>query len=211
MRLHDIEPPAGIEQVVPLTQLIRGLLDRPRSTTGAFLLAVDGRSSNGKSTIAARIAAAVPDTAVVHTDDVAWWHSRFGWDDLLVTGIIDPLRRSEAVSYRPPAWDKRGRPGSIPVSSAAKLVVIEGVGAGRRSLRPLLDAVIWVQSDLDMTEQRNEARVDAGEIDPVGYQEWMGEETPFQASERTWERADIVVAGSPEIDHDPAAEVVTLR
>jgi hypothetical protein len=33
--------------------------------------------------------------------------------DLLVEGILKPLRNDRAVSYRPPGGDKRGRPGAI--------------------------------------------------------------------------------------------------
>jgi hypothetical protein len=47
---------------------LRGPADSP---------AVDGRSSSGKTTLAARVQAAVAGSAVVHTDDIAWWHSRF--------------------------------------------------------------------------------------------------------------------------------------
>lgn len=32
---------------------------------------------------------AVPGSVVVHTDDVAWQHSRFGWADLLNEGILN--------------------------------------------------------------------------------------------------------------------------
>ncbi len=155
-------------------------MDRKRPPIGPFLLAVDGRSSSGKSTLAERIAALLPGTAIVHTDDVAWWHSRFGWDDLLLAGIIEPLRRGEAVDYRPPAWDARGRPGSITVPADAELVVIEGVGAGRASLAERVDAVIWVQSDLDITERRNRDRVETGELDLAGYEGWMSEEVRFR-------------------------------
>jgi hypothetical protein len=53
--------------------------------------------------------------------------------------------------------------------------------------------------------------VAAGEIDPSGYESWMAEEIPFQAAQRTWERADVIVAGTPTIAHDPEREVVVLR
>jgi hypothetical protein len=36
----------------------------------------------------------------------------------------------------------------------------------------------------------------------------MAEEDPFQAAHRTWERADILVAGTPELPFDPTSEVV---
>lgn len=174
-----------------------------------FILAVDGRSSNGKSTLADRFAAVLPNVYVVHTDDIAWWHSRFGWDDLVISGVIEPLRRGEPVNYRPPAWDARSREGSITVPDDAALVVIEGVGSGRRSLMDHLDAVIWVQTDLDVAEQRNRERVDAGEIDQAGYEGWMAEEVPFQAIEKTWDRADLVVSGLP--GDDPGSVLVLHR
>jgi hypothetical protein len=31
---------------------------------------------------------------------------------------------------------------------------------------------------------------------------WMAEEIPFNAAQRTWERADITVCGSPEIPYE---------
>ncbi len=170
---------------------------------------MDGRSSNGKSRLAERIAALVPGAVVVHTDDVAWRHSRFGWDDLLLSGVIERLRRGDAVDYRPPAWDAHGRPGSITVPAAASLVLIEGAGAGRASLASHVDAVVWVQCDLDVAERRNRARVAAGELDAAGYEGWMAEEVPFHARERTWERADLIVSGSTTVD-DPT-DIIVLR
>src|SRR5690242_12480798 len=122
------------------------------------VLAVDGRSSGGKTTLANRLAAAMPGTVVVHTDDVAWWHAAFDWVDLLVDGVLAPARRGAAVSYRPPKWDERGRSGAIEVPAGASLVVVEGVGAGRRELTGLLDGVVWVQTDPDEAARRDMLR-----------------------------------------------------
>jgi hypothetical protein len=209
VRLHEVEPEFGPGRWRPIASLVDELMARKASGSGPFLLAIDGRSSNGKSMLADRIAAVVPGTSVVHTDDVAWWHSRFGWDDLLITGVIAPLRRGEAVHYRPPAWDARGRQGSITVPAEATLVVIEGVGSGRRSLADHVDAVIWLQADLDITERRDRARVEAGEISQVSYEGWMAEEVPFQANERTWERANLIVSGASAVA--AGSDVLVLR
>lgn len=54
-------------------------------------------------------------------------------------------------------------------------------------------------------------QVEAGEIDLAGYEGWTSEEVPFQAEQRTWERADLVVCGSSDVPHDPEVEVVVLR
>jgi hypothetical protein len=74
---------------------------------------------------------AIPGAQVVHTDDIAWWHSRFGWDDLMIEGVLAPLHAGCDVRYQPPAWAPRGRTGWVEASSAAPAVIIEGCGASR--------------------------------------------------------------------------------
>ena len=56
-------------------------------------MALDGRSNSGKTTLATRIRDMVPGSVVIHTDDIAWEHSRFSWADLLVDGILVPVHR----------------------------------------------------------------------------------------------------------------------
>src|SRR5580700_4137258 len=75
------------------------------------VLAIDGRSSGGKTTLAGRLQDVVAGSAIVHTDDIAWWHSRFGWADLLIDGVLLPARAGQPVTFRPPQWDQRQRPG----------------------------------------------------------------------------------------------------
>jgi ABC-type dipeptide/oligopeptide/nickel transport system ATPase component len=207
LRLHTMESAAGPWRVEPIQRLIARLL--PQWPPGRpALLAIDGRSSSGKSTLATRIASIVARSAAVHTDDIAWHHSVLGWVDLLITGVIAPLGRGESVSFRPPAWEARGRPGSISAPAGLNLVVIEGVGAARRELSGLVDSSIWVQSDLDETIRRDRARIAAGEISANSYEAWMTEEVSFQENERSWERVAVIVSGTPELAHDPATEVV---
>jgi hypothetical protein len=190
-----------------------------RSSSGRpAVLAVDGRSNNGKTTVAARIREMVPGSVVIHTDDIAFAHSRFGWADLLIDGILVPVHQGRAVSYRPPRWDEHGREGSIEVPADCPLVIIEGDGAGRREVAHLIDTLIWVQADERKAARRSAARLadppadDLANKDPRGvpFDEdgWMAEEIPFNAAQRTWERADIIVCGTPEIPHDPSTEIV---
>jgi hypothetical protein len=115
------------------------------------VLAVDGRSNNGKTTVAVRIREMVAGAVVTHTDDIAWEHSRFGWADLLIDGILVPVYQGRAVSYRPPPWDEHGREGSI-------TLIIEGDGAGRREVTHLVDTLIWVQADEREAARRSAAR-----------------------------------------------------
>jgi hypothetical protein len=174
------------------------------------VLAVDGRSSSGKTTVAGRLQDVVAGSAVVHTDDIAWWHSRFGWADLLIGGILAPARAGRSVSYRPPRWDERQRPGAIEVSADCPLLIIEGVGAARRESAHLTDAAIWVQADERETERRNLVRVGrpGGSTTVQHLRDWMAEEIPFLAGQRPWARAGIIACGTPQIPFDLATELV---
>lgn len=77
-------------------------------------------------TLATQLHVAVPASAVVHTDDVAWHRSFFDWSDLLARNVLEPLRRGEEVHYRPPGWQAQGRPGAIKVPAGLDLVLVEG-------------------------------------------------------------------------------------
>ena len=158
MQLAPEEPEAGAWRAEPLSTLVNTMMARREPANGTpcrpVVLAVDGRSNAGKTTLAARIRQVVPGSAVVHTDDIAWKHSRFGWADLLIEGILEPVHQGRAVSYRPPRWVEHGREGSIEIPATCALLVIEGDGAGRREVAHLLDALIWVQSDEREAERR---------------------------------------------------------
>jgi hypothetical protein len=203
------EPAAGPWEVMPLTQLASQFSPGPDERPGRpRILAVDGRSGSGKTTLAGRIQAVIPASAVVHTDDIAWSQAMFDWAGLLITGILEPVRRNEPVSFRPPAWQERNRNGAIEIPPHSDLVIIEGAGAARRELRPLTDTVIWVQSDMAEAERRGIERDGGDEAAIAFWHLWMAEELPFMARQQPWTRADIIINGTPPMPHDPATEVV---
>lgn len=176
-------------------------------TLAPVLVAVNGPSSSGKTTFAARLTALLPRPAVVHTDDLAWHHGVLDWDSLLVTGIVRPVRAGRAVSYRPPAWDARQRPGAIEVPAGISHLVVEGVGVGRASLHDEFDLRIWVDTPRTTRLARDRVRVEAGEMSPTDYASWMAEEDAHFAADQPWERADLVVDGLLDLD-EPAARAL---
>jgi hypothetical protein len=207
------EPEAGPWRAESLAKTAADMMRLGRKTGAGHrpvVLAIDGRSSGGKTTLAGRLQNVVTGSAIVHTDDIAWWYSRFGWAELLNNGVLIPARAGRPVSYRPPPWDERQRPGAIEVAVGCSLLIIEGVGAARRESAHLIDAAIWVQSDELETERRNLARVGQPEGLPTeqDHRDWMAEEIPFQARQRSWERADLIACGTPRIPFDPATELV---
>jgi hypothetical protein len=217
LQLAPEEPEAGPWRVELLSTLAKRGPDRSSPARPA-VVAVDGRSNNGKTTVAARIGEMVPGAVVIHTDDIAFEHSRFGWADLLIDGILLPVHQGRAVSYRPPKWDEHGREGSLEVPADCPLLIIEGDGAGRREVTHLVDTLIWVQADEREVARRSAARAanppaadlanKAADGSPFDEEGWMAEEIPFNAAQRTWERADIIVCGTPEIPHDASTEIV---
>lgn len=194
MRLHPEETEAGPWRHVDdaeLAELLRRLLGDGRS-----VLLVDGRSGGGKTTFAER-AARLLEGAVVHSDDLAWNHDAVAWDELAVTHVLEPWRRGEAIDFHPPAWVTHGRDGAVAVPEGVRVLVLEGVGAGRASLAAHADAVVWVQSDRLEARARGLRRdVELGRTPEEAEQfwdGWMGAEEPFLAADRPWERASLVV------------------
>ncbi len=218
LSLPSGEPAFGPWRVEPVSALVRVLFEAAGPVQGRpRVVAVDGRGGSGKSTLAAQLHVAVPGSVVVHTDDVAWHHSFFDWTDLLARNVLEPLRRGEAVRYRPPGWQAKGRAGAIEVPTGLELVLVEGVGAGRGELVHLLDGVVWVQSDTVEAERQGIARDAAAGThgDSAGatrfWQEWMAQELPFVAAQRPWERATVVVRGTTAAAHDPAHVALAAR
>lgn len=167
------------------------------------IVAVDGRSGAGKSTLTATLHAAVPGSAVVGTDDVAWNLSMFGWADELAVHVLEPVRRGEPVDYRPPGWVTHDRPGSIVVPAAVSVLFVEGVGSSRRELAGLTDAAVWVQSDEAVAKERGIERDVASGVNGdrsasiTFWDTWTAEENPFLAADAPWARAAVIAAGVP--------------
>lgn len=199
------EPVAGSWRLEPLDDFARSLAEKR-------VIAVDGRGGSGKTTLAERLAARLPSAVVVHTDDIAWCHSRFGWDDLMIDGILTPFRAGQAVHYQPPAWAPRGRTGHIDLPAATATLIVEGVGASRRECAELIDHAIWVQSDYANARRRGIARdmTETGDDEEAALRnwlEWEEEEVPFLVADRPWERAGTIVTSEQVLAHDPATEI----
>ncbi len=111
-----------------------------------------------------------------------------------------PLAGGDHVNYRPPAWDRRRRPGAMSASATSRYIVIEGCGAIRRTLAPLLDVRVWVQSDYDEAERRGILRDGGTDTAAAFWREWEAQEVPFFAQDQPWERADLFARGTPPPD-----------
>ncbi|MGO1542861.1 MAG: uridine kinase family protein [Gulosibacter sp.] len=170
------------------------------------IIAIDGRGGSGKTTLAYRIQTALNGVEIVSTDDIAWHHSILSWHDLLVEHVLQPVRRGEAVRYRPDAWARRDRQGAIAVSADVRILVIEGTGSLNDRIQPYLDRGIWVQSDYDLAR---EGALDRDEESGVNgdraaaaafWDDWQREEVPYLIEQQPWQKADSIVCGTGPYD-----------
>ncbi|WP_433874834.1 chorismate-binding protein [Sinomonas atrocyanea] len=161
------------------------------------VIAVDGRSGAGKTSLAVELAAALRthrSVALVHLEDVYP-----GWDGLAAgiercaAGILAPLRRGEAATWR--AWDwAAGLDGEERVTEPADVVVLEGVGAGAARLRGLCDAVVWVEAEA--AERKRRALERDGETYAPHWDRWAAQEDVWLADDDVRAAAAVVVGGA---------------
>ena len=186
-------------------QTFAGLAARIAALPSPVVIAVDGRSASGKTTFAARLAAAL-ECQCVHSDDLAWNHSFFDWWPLLTEQVLRPFKAGRAVRWTPDAWSEHGRSGAICVQPAAVLIV-EGVSSSRRELSEWIDYSVWLETDSQLTQTRGLER-----DGPDGFDfwfEWQSHENPFLERDQPWTRASLIVDGAPSIAHDADTQFVT--
>ena len=177
------------------------------------VVAVNGHSSSGKTTLAGRLVEVLPDAAVLHTDDLARDEGAFAWDVPLRDEVLPLVRAGEPLDFPAPRWWlARGIPGSVTLPGSLAYLVVEGVGSSQDSVRHAYDVVVWVETDEPTRLERDQRRLAAGEMaTPGAYDGWMAEENAYTTRCRPWEHADLVVHGGGWLDHDPETEVVLRR
>lgn len=126
-----------------LPALARHLAALPPSCGPVRLVAVDGHAGSGKSTCAGRLSALLGAAPVLHLDDVAAHDAFFDWADRLHRQVVAPLEEGRTARFDVYDWRQRtfARTGVLP---PAPVVLVEGVGAGRRALRPHLACLLWM-------------------------------------------------------------------
>jgi len=141
------------------------------------------------------LARALDDAPVLHLDDIATHDQLFDWTGRLLTQVVEPLRRGGTAHYRPYDWHARafGPPRALP---AAPVVVIEGVGAGRRALRPHLARLLWMELEHEEAWARG-LRRDGPELRDF-WRGWVAQEREHFADDPSRPFADLLVRQGPD-------------
>jgi sigma-B regulation protein RsbU (phosphoserine phosphatase) len=195
--LVAVEPEQSADLVV---ELIATRPSRP------LLLALDGPSAAGTSTLAAVLAARL-GTGVVHGDDFyrdmpeeqRWKltaeqgvEQYFDWQRLR-RQALEPLRNGESTSYRPFSWRPEGGLATHRVTVApTPVVVVEGVYAARPELQDLIDLAVFVDTPAELRQRRLIAR---GHGNDAWWPRWDAAEELYFTTIRPIDSFDLVVPG----------------
>jgi uridine kinase len=181
---------ATLAAVNTLSSLADRLRALPPSCGPVRLVAVDGHAGSGKTTLASRLAEALGDAPVLRLDDLASHEAFFGWTERLSEHVLGPLGRGETARYPVYDWERRAfaRTASL---EPAPVVLVEGVGAGRRALRPYLACLIWLAVPAAVAWERGRRRDGPG---LAGFwREWVVAEHRHFADDPSRPFADILM------------------
>ena len=192
------------------TRIIELLRAAPARAGRTRVLAIDGPSGAGKTTLTAAIRTALNepgpvstapedaardagsrpgDVSVVHLDSIYP-----GWDGLaagvsrLVEWVLHPLAEGRPVRYRRYDWDRDRYAEWIDVPTPPVLIV-EGVGAGALPCAPYLSLLVWLDAPATLRFERGIAR--DGEAYRPQWQRWADQEHRYFAEHDPRGRADL--------------------
>jgi AAA domain len=162
---------------------------RPPRLGAVTLVAIDGPSGSGKSTYADKLAAEL-GAEIIRTDDFATWDDPVAWWPRLRDGVLEPLAAGRPGAYRRTEWTNgTPGPGSMITVNPPKVLLLEGVSAGRRSVRPLLSALVWCEVP-DPAERLARAVARDGESSRARLMAWQRFEIGWFAVDGTKAAAD---------------------
>jgi uridine kinase len=179
--------------------LAKRILERPPRLGPVRLVAVDGPSGAGKSRFAMRLGK-VADIPVVHTDDLLdGWDDQFTFWARLEEQVLAPLRQARPATYLRYLWHRQVFGGDPVIVEPAAAVLLEGVSAARREIRPELSFSIFVTAPADLRWRRALARDGRDDVAFRAYLErWRMNEDRHFAADATAAHVDLLVDGAAE-------------
>jgi len=163
-------------------------------TPAPVIIAVDGRSGAGKTTLAVELAARLRQhhkVSLFHLEDIyPGWNGLMPGIERYVGTVLKPLSEGMAAEWTSWDWDKH-YDGGLNVTLPAEIVIVEGVGAAADAARPMLDAVVWVEASGD--ERRRRALTRDGSTYEPYWDSWAAQEDEWLSSDQVISAADIRV------------------
>jgi len=183
--------PRRVSQADAVATIAAVTLQQPTRTV---FVGVDGPGAAGKTTFAARVAAAVPRATVVHVDDFAGPHvTEWDWDRFHAQLVV-PLSDGRPARYQRWAWD-RDDGAEWQEVAPGHLVVVEGVSSTRDEVGLAWDVTVWVEAPGAIRLERVLDR-DGAELMRRWLDDWMPSERRYITAQSPQDRADLIVSGT---------------
>ncbi|MDQ6884473.1 MAG: hypothetical protein M3077_09620 [Candidatus Dormibacteraeota bacterium] len=178
---------------------------------GPFLVALDGGTGAGKSTVAALVAAELGGS-VVATDDFFSSHvTGAEWDAYtaaekaalainwrrLRREALEPLRRGQQASWHPFDFESydyttgSGLADEVVTRAPTRVIVVDGIYSCRPELADLIDLCVLVDASASVRRQRHDRREGDDEAD--WHSRWDEAENYYFRKVRPPESFDLIV------------------
>ena len=168
------------------------------------IIAVDGRSGAGKTTIAVELATMLRrhrSVSLFHLEDIyPGWDGLAGGVERYIETVLQPLGAGTPATWT--AWDWESRhDGDSRTTEPAPVVLVEGVGSSHGRAADFLDAVIWVDAPSQARKKRALDR--DGDTYAPFWDLWAEQEERLLDGSGVPAGADIVVDGTHGVANAP--------
>lgn len=168
------------------------------------IIAVDGRSGAGKTTVAVELAALLRrhrSVSLFHLEDIyPGWDGLAGGVARYIETVLAPLSLGMPATWT--QWDWAAEhDGASRTTELAPVVIVEGVGSSHGGAGAFLDATIWVDAPSQNRKERALER--DGDTYAPFWDLWADQEERLLEGSRVPELADIVVDGTHGVANAP--------
>ncbi len=178
-----------------IDNLLLKINDLPKKET--LLIAVDGRGGSGKSTLAQHLLQKLPNSIIIHVDDIVYPMDKEHRQRLRDLVII-PLKNNKQGKYQ--IYDhkiqkftdwREIQPGHI--------IIIDGVSTLHDDLYKYFDFKIWIECPAEIGLKRGTARelIKQGvDTSRQWIEKYLPEEEKYVKEQKPKEKADCIVDGT---------------
>jgi uridine kinase len=168
------------------------LLKAPARAGKTRVVAIDGRSGAGKTSLAAELRTQIAAPVVSLEDLYGGWDGLELGIDLLVSEVLEPLAAGRAA--RVPRYDWGTKEWADPrVLEPPEVLIVEGVGAGALRASVYESLLIWLEAAPAVRKKRALDR--DGETFAPYWDQWAAQEDAMLAREHTPDRANLIIDG----------------
>ena len=179
-----------VRALVEPTEIAAALWRTAPRAGATRVVAIDGRSGAGKTSLAAALVGQLNAPVVSLEGLYGGWDGLERGIDLLVSEVLKPLAAGQAA--RVPRYDWVSREWAQPVVlEPPEVLIVEGVGAGASRAAEFESLIVWLEAPADIRKKRALDR--DGQTFAPHWDQWAAHEDAMLARERTPDRADMVI------------------